>query len=68
MPVAPLKELVDEALAKGYAVQAINVVDELSRPPAFEELLVSAMQPPVDGFHRSRELPNLTNVQRRRFG
>ncbi|WP_406047409.1 ketose-bisphosphate aldolase [Kribbella sp. NBC_00889] len=30
MPVAPLKELVDEALAKGYAVPAINVVDELS--------------------------------------
>jgi ketose-bisphosphate aldolase len=30
MPVAPLKELVDEALAKGYAVPAINIVDELS--------------------------------------
>jgi fructose-bisphosphate aldolase, class II len=30
MPVAPLKELVDEALGKGYAVPAINVVDELS--------------------------------------
>ncbi|MEU4293496.1 class II fructose-bisphosphate aldolase [Kribbella sp. NPDC026596] len=30
MPVAPLKGLVDEALAKGYAVPAINVVDELS--------------------------------------
>ena len=30
MPVARLKELVDEALAKGYAVPAINVVDELS--------------------------------------
>ncbi|MEV5967438.1 class II fructose-bisphosphate aldolase [Kribbella sp. NPDC051952] len=30
MAVAPLKGLVDEALAKGYAVPAINVVDELS--------------------------------------
>ena len=30
MPVAPLKEVVDEALAKGYAVAAINIVDELS--------------------------------------
>ena len=30
MPVASLKELVDEALAKGYAVPAINIVDELS--------------------------------------
>jgi len=30
MPVARLKDLVDEALAKGYAVPAINVVDELS--------------------------------------
>ena len=30
MPVARLKELVDEALAKGYGVPAINVVDELS--------------------------------------
>ena len=30
MPVAPLKELADEALAKGYAVPAINIMDELS--------------------------------------
>jgi len=30
MPVARLKDLVDEALAKGYGVPAINVVDELS--------------------------------------
>src|SRR4029453_18193120 len=30
MPVAPLKDVCDEAVAKGYAVPAINIEDELS--------------------------------------
>lgn len=44
MAVAPLKGLVDEALAKRYAVPAINVVDELSLS-AVVEAAVEARSP-----------------------